>query len=376
MQCAQLINNIVVKVIEIPEIEENDIQSFIHNILNLDGEWVSTKNHIEQKKTNISINWAYIKDHNIFIPPKPFESWNLNESLDWTAPEKNILRNPLYGYEIESESSDWFYWNETRKKWGVLCTDNLIKREVERTNGLFFISKAVDVSDYDYVSDLQSDVNVICNPKTYKYHEVHPDWSPGFINPIFRKDSYGAKYNITLDNPDKNYCYEFYQTIYDGAPKFYITHTNICDLRIKYPFNGKYRKYLYEYSEELETEHMQQYPFIAARTLTELFRLIIDWDSLYHSDNNRENTAILCHDILASIDMPTSIYNEIVSTTDESILLKYKKYGTLDVRKPEDKIDISDNIIDWLVDLYWDYRNLKFHNDVNIKNYNNLHYYI
>lgn len=375
MQAVELVNDVAVRIIELPDIPDDSVDSFIHDVLNLKGEWVSNKNHIEKRNTSISIGYQYIRDLDIFISPKPFESWKLNDNFYWQAPEENILRNPLYGYEIESESSDWFYWNDDRQKWGVLCTDNLIKKEMERTNGLFFISKAADVDNYDYVIDMCPDVDVICKPKAFKYHNVHPDWYPGYINPIFMEGSYGAKYGITPDNPDKNYCYEFYQIIYDGAPYFYITHTNLCDLRTKYEFNGKYRKYLYEYSEELETEHMQQYPFIAARTLTELFRLIIDWDYLYHHEENRENTAIVCHNIMASVNMPEHIYKDIAWNTEDSILMRYKKNGDLTIRKPDEQIYVSDNIINWLSDLYWNFRNLKFHNDVNVKNINHNHYY-
>ena len=375
MLAAQIESDIVQQVIEIPDLEYDEVQDFIKNILNLDGEWVSDRVHFKAKNTIISPGWRYDRGSEVFISPKPFESWFLGDDLDWHAPEKNILRNPLYGYEIENESSDWFFWNEHRQKWGVKCTEDLIKKEVERTNGLFFISKAANVENYETVYEACPDIKVICNPKAYKYHNTHPDWYPGYEYEIFKENSYGAKYGITPDNPDKNYCYEFYQIIYDGAPYFYITHTNLCDLRVKYPFNGKYRTYLYEYSEELETEHMQQYPFIAARTLTELFRLIIDWDILYHSEDNRENVAVVCHNILASVNMPEHVYKDILCNTEESILMKYRKDGSLHIRKPEDKIEVSDNIINWLVDLYWDFRNLKFHDQLNVVSYNQDHYH-
>ena len=375
MLAARIEENFVKEVIEVPDLEDVKVKSFINDTLNLSGHWVTDKNHKKIKNTCISVGWEYLVDFDIFISPRPFPSWTLDANYEWSAPEKNRLRNPLYGYEVESESSEWFYWNEQRKKWGVKFTETLIKREVERTNGLFFISKAGDVSGFDYVSQTGKDINVLCNPKTYKYHDVHPDWYPGYEYEIFKENSYGAKYGITPDNPDKNYCYEFYQVIYDGSPYFYITHTNLCDLRVKYPFNGKYRTYLYEYSEELETEHMQQYPFIAARTLTELFRLIIDWDILYHSENNRENTAVVCHNILASVNMPEHVYKDILWNTEESILMKYRKDGSLYIRKPEDKIEVSDNIINWLVDLYWDFRNLKLHDQVNVVFYNQDHYH-
>ena len=57
------------------------------------------------RKNFAGIGWTYDQARDAFIPPKPYESWNLNENTClWEAP----LPEPTDGLHI---------WNETNKQW-------------------------------------------------------------------------------------------------------------------------------------------------------------------------------------------------------------------------------------------------------------------
>lgn len=56
------------------------------------------------RKNYASIGYAYDEDLDAFIPPKPFESWNLNENCVWVPP----VQYPEAGfYDWDEESLSW-----------------------------------------------------------------------------------------------------------------------------------------------------------------------------------------------------------------------------------------------------------------------------
>jgi len=61
------------------------------------------------RKNHASIGYIYDEDRNAFIPPKPFNSWTLNETTClWEAPIK---------YPNDSKN---YNWNETNQTWEVV----------------------------------------------------------------------------------------------------------------------------------------------------------------------------------------------------------------------------------------------------------------
>jgi hypothetical protein len=94
-----------------PETEEIGA-NFIKNILFLDGDWKQTSYNNSFRGRYASIGYTYDSQGDIFIPPKPFQSWILNTSLlIWFAP-------------IEMPSDGKSYdWDESTLSWKEIIND-------------------------------------------------------------------------------------------------------------------------------------------------------------------------------------------------------------------------------------------------------------
>jgi len=57
--------------------------------------------------TNAGIGWIYDASKNVFIPPKPYPSWSLDDNLNWQAPTPR----PTEGF---------WYWDEENLMWQQL----------------------------------------------------------------------------------------------------------------------------------------------------------------------------------------------------------------------------------------------------------------
>jgi hypothetical protein len=110
---AKVNNGIVIKVI----VAE---QEFIDNMIdNEPGKWVQTSYNtyggVHQlggtplRKNYAGIGFTYDKDKDAFIPPKPFNSWTLNETTClWEAP---------VAYPTDGQR---YIWNETNQTWELV----------------------------------------------------------------------------------------------------------------------------------------------------------------------------------------------------------------------------------------------------------------
>lgn len=91
-------NNIVTEVIvgvdENQKIEGLDTESWYSNFRNQKCVRTSYNNNI--RKQFAGIGYKYDEDNDVFIAPKPFESWYLDTNFDWQPPiprpnELNVL---------------------------------------------------------------------------------------------------------------------------------------------------------------------------------------------------------------------------------------------------------------------------------------------
>jgi hypothetical protein len=368
-------HNRVVQCIEIPDDQDDNVSNFINFTLNIRGTWISVSGCYTNPGQNVSIGHTYLPDKNKFVIEQPFDDWILDENDYWIPPVKNNLRNMSYGYENEISDGPSFFWNQERKMWGHSGIEDHILNQNNRDSGIYFISKAIRVTDQEYASDFVKELNVQCNGRAYKYVDVHPDWDEDFIYPVFR-ETFAAKYGVLNSNPDRFHCYENYIMPFDGAPYFFVHYSNLCDLNKKRNLQDKHevvKDHLYEVSVEFEKELICQHPYIAGRTLSELFKLIMDWDICYHLFNNRENTAILCHDIMSTIDMPKDICDEIYKNTPPSIIEKYLM-GDQKCLDIGDRPSENESVMEWFAEKYWSLRYLKHHEHSNIKEVNKNHH--
>ena len=90
-------NNIVTRIIVVsndkiinPEtgIEDEDIGiSYCTEVLELEGNWIQTSYNDSFRVRYAGMGFAYNEELDAFIPPKPFQSWILdNDTADWVSP--------------------------------------------------------------------------------------------------------------------------------------------------------------------------------------------------------------------------------------------------------------------------------------------------
>lgn len=96
-------NNIVLRVL----VTDNDFPNEGYDWLvdNLGGTWVQTSYNANFRKNFAGVGFSYDAERDAFIPPKPFESWTLNEdTCNWEAPVAYPTDGKIYKWDEESLS--------------------------------------------------------------------------------------------------------------------------------------------------------------------------------------------------------------------------------------------------------------------------------
>lgn len=107
---------VVLRVLVVDNAQESDGQNFLANTLGLGGTWVKTSYNTlggvhnnggtPLRKNYAGVGFTYDSSRDAFIPPKPYESWVLNEtSCLWEAPIAYPTDGKIYR------------WNETTTSW-------------------------------------------------------------------------------------------------------------------------------------------------------------------------------------------------------------------------------------------------------------------
>ena len=99
-------NNIVLRVIVIPNEVENEGEQWCKNFLG--GNWKQTSYNAAIRKNFAGIGFTYDGIRDAFIPPKPYPSWVLNES---TCTWESLIPYPNDG--------ERYIWNESSQGWDV-----------------------------------------------------------------------------------------------------------------------------------------------------------------------------------------------------------------------------------------------------------------
>jgi hypothetical protein len=110
--------NIIEKVISINNsviTDSNGIEQeqlgvdFINKLYNTRDVWKQTSYNNNIRKNFAGIGFQYDQIRDAFIPPKPFNSWILNEdTCQWEAPNPMIINNNSY------------VWNEQIQNWELI----------------------------------------------------------------------------------------------------------------------------------------------------------------------------------------------------------------------------------------------------------------
>ena len=108
-------NNVVTQVLVVSDDQENRGQEFLSNDLKLGGTWLKTSYNTiagEHKnggtpfrKNYAGIGFTYDADRDAFIPPKPFNSWLLDEDkCIWESPTPMPTDDKMYTWDEETTS--------------------------------------------------------------------------------------------------------------------------------------------------------------------------------------------------------------------------------------------------------------------------------
>ena len=85
---------------------------FINKLYNTRDVWKQTSYNNNIRKNYASIGYIYDQARDAFIPPKPFNSWILNETTClWEAP----VAMPT----TELEENQYYSWNESITNWEI-----------------------------------------------------------------------------------------------------------------------------------------------------------------------------------------------------------------------------------------------------------------
>jgi len=109
-------DNIVTRVLAVSDNEEHRGEDFLANELGFGGKWIQTSyntyggvhrfNKNPLRKNYASIGYTYDEERDVFIAPKPFTKWVLNEeTCIWEAPTPYPTDDKRY------------VWNDNRGEW-------------------------------------------------------------------------------------------------------------------------------------------------------------------------------------------------------------------------------------------------------------------
>lgn len=96
-------NNVVLRVL----VGDNNVpnEGYDWFVENLGGTWVKTSYNGNIRKNFAGIGYTYDEDRDAFIPPKPFESWTLNEDTClWEAPVAYPEDGKMYIWDEDTTS--------------------------------------------------------------------------------------------------------------------------------------------------------------------------------------------------------------------------------------------------------------------------------
>ena len=90
-------DNIVVRVLVVPNEQENRGHDYLATDLGLGGTWVQTSYNATIRKNYAGIGYTFDSGRDAFISPKPFASWVLNEATcNWDAPVAHPADDKMY----------------------------------------------------------------------------------------------------------------------------------------------------------------------------------------------------------------------------------------------------------------------------------------
>jgi hypothetical protein len=95
---------------------------FINNLYNTRDVWKQTSYNNNFRKNYAGVGYTYDQQRDAFIPPKPFNSWVLNENTcDWESTIPYPITRTLNLVDDAGEpKNDSYKWNESTLTWDIV----------------------------------------------------------------------------------------------------------------------------------------------------------------------------------------------------------------------------------------------------------------
>lgn len=98
-------DNVVTRVLVVPDAQENRGHEYLATDLGLGGTWVQTSYNATIRKNYAGIGYTFDSGRDAFIPPKPYASWVLNEATcNWDAPVARPEDDKMYTWDEATTS--------------------------------------------------------------------------------------------------------------------------------------------------------------------------------------------------------------------------------------------------------------------------------
>lgn len=104
-------NNIVTRVLVVPDDQEYRGEEYLRDELGLGGRWIQTSYNNKIRMNYAGIGYTYDPDEDWFVAPQPYPSWILTRAAQWVAPVKYPTDGLMY------------QWNEELTDWEVINYD-------------------------------------------------------------------------------------------------------------------------------------------------------------------------------------------------------------------------------------------------------------
>jgi hypothetical protein len=110
-----IVENVVVVSNDIATTEQAGVD-FLNTLYKTRDVWKQTSYNINFRKNYAGVGFTYDQTRDAFIPPKPFNSWILNEETClWEAP---VARPELTEEQINN--NNYYSWNEETQQWDLI----------------------------------------------------------------------------------------------------------------------------------------------------------------------------------------------------------------------------------------------------------------
>ena len=105
-------NNIVTRVLVVPDDQEYRGEEYLRDELGLGGRWIQTSYNHRVRMNYAGVGYTYDPSNDWFQAPQPYPSWILTRAAQWVAPVKYPTDGVMY------------QWNEELTDWEAVNYDN------------------------------------------------------------------------------------------------------------------------------------------------------------------------------------------------------------------------------------------------------------